>query len=42
MEDSFDLGFNTRGLDFMTLVDHNNDTARQTELGKYAAEYPGS
>ena len=46
MEDTFDLGFGAAGsggigLDFMTLVDHNNDTARQTELGKYAAEYPG-
>ena len=41
MEDSFDLGFGPVGLDFMTLVDHNNDTARLTELGKYADEYPG-
>ncbi|MGK2956515.1 MAG: hypothetical protein ACSLFI_12715, partial [Solirubrobacterales bacterium] len=41
MENSFDLGFDTRDLDFMTLVDHNNDVARQTELGKYDTLYPG-
>ncbi len=41
MEDTFDLGFGPVGLDFMTLVDHNNDVARQTELGDYDEDYPG-
>jgi hypothetical protein len=41
MTDSFNLGFNQVGLDFMTLVDHNNDTARKTELGTYEPLYPG-
>ncbi|MBK5233352.1 MAG: CehA/McbA family metallohydrolase [Thermoleophilia bacterium] len=41
MKDTFDLGFGAGGLDFLTLVDHNNDVALQTQLGKYDTEYPG-
>ncbi|MGK2931676.1 MAG: CehA/McbA family metallohydrolase [Solirubrobacterales bacterium] len=40
-DDSFGLGFNTVGLDFMTLVDHNNDVGRQTQFGSYDQAYPG-
>lgn len=41
MTDTFDLGFGASGLDFLTLVDHNNDVARSSELGEYRALYPG-
>ena len=45
MSETFNLGFGDSpsgaGLDFMTLVDHNNDVARTTELGEYRALHPG-
>lgn len=45
MKETFDLGFKPLsagggGLDFMTLVDHNNDNARSV-LGSYDDDYPG-
>lgn len=35
------LGPTGSGLDFVTLVDHNNDIALQGEVGKYQPLYPG-
>ena len=32
--------FNTQGIDFVTLIDHNNDVARG-ELGRYQDDHPG-
>jgi hypothetical protein len=32
--------FNAQGIDFVTLIDHNNDVARG-ELGRYQDNYPG-
>ncbi|MBK8293729.1 MAG: CehA/McbA family metallohydrolase [Solirubrobacterales bacterium] len=46
MKDTFDLGFGDSSeggssLDFITLVDHNNDVAKSSELGEYRTLYPG-
>ncbi|MBN8866418.1 MAG: CehA/McbA family metallohydrolase [Solirubrobacterales bacterium] len=45
MRQTFDLGFKPlaqggTGLDFMTIVDHNNDNSRSV-LGGYTGDYPG-
>ena len=46
MHQTFDYGFKSlaqggAGLDFMTLVDHNNDIAYQGEDGRLQPNYPG-
>lgn len=38
--ETLDHAFNAQGIDFVTLVDHNNDVARG-ELGRYQPDYPG-
>jgi hypothetical protein len=40
MSQTFGLGFGANGLDFMTIVDHNNDNARSI-LGSYQDANPG-
>ncbi len=46
MKQTFDYGFEPisqggAGLDFMTLVDHNNDVAHIGEIGRHQPDYPG-
>ncbi|MFN8159768.1 MAG: CehA/McbA family metallohydrolase [Solirubrobacterales bacterium] len=46
MKQTFDYGFRPiaqggAGLDFMTLVDHNNDVAHVGEIGRRQPDYPG-
>ncbi len=46
MKQTFDYGFRPisqggAGLDFMTLVDHNNDVAHVGEIGRHQPDYPG-
>jgi hypothetical protein len=46
MKHTFDYGFKPldqggAGLDFMTLVDHNNDVAHVGEIGRHQPDYPG-
>ena len=46
MKQTFDYGFRPisqggAGLDFMTLVDHNNNVAHIGEIGRHQPDYPG-
>ncbi len=46
MKQTFDYGFapisqGGAGLDFMTLVDHNNNVAHNGEIGRHQPDYPG-
>ena len=46
MKQTFDYGFaplgqGGAGLDFMTLVDHNNNVAHAGEIGRHQPDYPG-
>ena len=46
MKQTFDYGFapisqGGAGLDFMTLVDHNNNVAHVGEIGRHQPDYPG-